>query len=449
MIITYDKSKLIAGIALYPWTRLGPENWFKDYKIIAAHGWDLPVRQDNIELLSANITDTAVRKTQQFIETDEFKTILFKLPSGYKLIPYKPVKAPGWCDNVILQNDPKFTENYENKKRFRESFDGLLPFAQYRVLLKTSLKNNKDYFSELLNGQSKIVIQDELLSGGRGTHLISTYEEYDSFFSSTAFKEGGESVVMSSFIPEAKELSLQCVATRYGTITSLPQQQYVREEKLCKVNISSADKFCGGQVAEDLVNDEQAEQLTGYAKLIGDKMYSGGYRGIFGVDLLLGQDDRVYVLEVNARVTGLTPLYNVFSGTHETPFNLLHVLELANADYEIQEDSEPPKFQAKSLMMYHALIDEVSKVSLAPNSGTYAYDSTGLKLLSRQISFDYESTDSMLLHIYPRKDDIMNPGDRLCAVYLPFAAKSPSGHFTDEAAQIIEHLNELFIFTKC
>src|SRR5256886_5243806 len=71
-------------------------------------------------------------------------------------------------------------------------------------------------------------------------------------------------------------------------------------------------------------------EIKQYALGIGQRLQELGYRGIFGLDCLVDPSGRVYVLEINPRLTGLTPLLTMlYRENQDIPFYLLHILELA------------------------------------------------------------------------------------------------------------------------
>ena len=81
----------------------------------------------------------------------------------------------------------------------------------------------------------------------------------------------------------------------------------------------------------------------------------------------------MYVLEVNARVTGMTPIYSTLPHVSSVPFILLHILELAGEHYTI-DDASPInghyslKNSSKengSLLMYHFLPEVQGKATLS------------------------------------------------------------------------------------
>ena len=73
-----------------------------------------------------------------------------------------------------------------------------------------------------------------------------------------------------------------------------------------------------------------------YAEKFGDQLLKEGYRGYFDIDILIDQDDEVYLGELNPRICGASPITNHAAFAHaDVPLFLFHLLEFSDADFDL------------------------------------------------------------------------------------------------------------------
>ena len=81
----------------------------------------------------------------------------------------------------------------------------------------------------------------------------------------------------------------------------------------CGQEITEEGCFEGVVLNNDIIPDSVNSSMRIGMDMIGNELYSKGYRGVFDVDFAAGQDGNLYILESNARVTGGTHVYNIMS----------------------------------------------------------------------------------------------------------------------------------------
>ena len=221
MKIRFDNNIKIAGIGMVPWTRLGPEQWLPRYKIASLYGWDVPAKVGVPEVIGladrGPIPELPRVNTASLLKTPEFQALLNTELPGYDLLTYKPVTLPAALhDRKLLSTDPSFTERYENKVWFRQRFASDIVFPKFYVYQRSDLNASPEYFSQLLAGRQSVVLQDEQLSGGKGTFIIATYEQYRSALDALNRVSQHSQVVISDLVVNAQERSMQACVTASG-----------------------------------------------------------------------------------------------------------------------------------------------------------------------------------------------------------------------------------------
>lgn len=444
MQVTYDKSIKLAGVGTVAWTRLGLERYFDSYSIITQRMWDLPSSEKSLNILKLD-GPLVKAQTQAIVDSPAFKNMVSQQAPDSKLIPYKPVDPPEWLAfDKLVQTKKKFTKTYENKRIFREYFASLLPFAPYNVRDYKDLNYTEDCYAKVSKGKP-VVLQDESLSGGRGTFIVRTFADYTHALTQLHDHSKQQYIVVSKFISNAHELSVQCCVTKHGLCVGPLQRQIVGEPLLCNMGSSLGDKFCGAQIGAVTVPQTLQEEIARIANVIGSRAAQDGYRGIFGVDLLL-EGDKVFVLEMNARMTGVTPLLTMLAQDGDIPFFLLHALELGNYDYAITGLGTAllPFNNAGSMLILHARQTGSSVIKSSPASGIYTWEAGKLEYVRPDFRLNKEdfAAGRILLQQWTGVGSTIAAGGRLAVLYMGDMAMDYGGNLTKKAQELI---NEIYM----
>jgi len=425
MQVTFDQTARIAGIGLVPWPRLGPERWFENYRIASYYGWDMH-DVPGVPKVSAladrvrPLPELARQNTPSLLDTPEFRSMLTEELPGYSFMTYKAVQPPGelldaGCKFLLM--DQKLAGRLENKAEFRTLFAGKLPFPEYRIIERAAIHADEAGLAAILQGREAAVVQDERLSGGKGTYIVRTLDDLRNALEAFSILESGTRLVVSELVQGARERTVQCVATRYGVFVGPLQQQIVRHPLLSNLQVAEGDRFCGGVLSSNDALQSSYPAIKGYAEQIGRQLIEMGYRGIFGLDCLVGDNGNVYVIEVNPRLTGMTPLLTMmYRDGQDIPFYLLHMLELAGMDYELANAAAVTKPAEGSLLILHSQKLRPAVVTAAPQSGSYDLQGS---FLTKEYRMDMETEKTqLLLQQYTSPGFKIKPGGRLATVYV-------------------------------
>ncbi len=420
MRVSFNPSLKIAGIGLVPWTRLGPEKWFKDYKIASLYGWDIDVKKSP-PVVSLIDTDSKVvlprLNTQSLLENPTFQSLLKDSFDGYNMLTYKPVTVPhAFLDSNIsfMATDRLIAGQFEDKAYFRRRMsESGVRFPQYRIVDRKDipLHGALDF---ILDGREEVVLQDAKLSGGKGTFLVNDEATMQYALNSLDAESGSGTLVLSERISNARERTVQGVVTGQGVFIGPLQKQIVRDPILSNLDVAEGDKFCGAEIGFSDSLEHVYPEIKRIAEKIGEQLLLDGYRGIFGVDYIVGADDTVYLLEVNARITGVTPLLTALYRDGDIPFYLLHILELAAEKYSIEE-LEPDRRSGKgALLVIHAHNNMTAKMMDSLASGIY---DTKLNYINQSVDHSDLGEGQILLQRYISPGSTIKPGGRLYYLY--------------------------------
>lgn len=316
---------------------------------------------------------------------------------------------------TVLASPISVQQQFENKVRLRR-LANQLPFAQFEIHDTAAL--NIALCKNLLKKFSSFIIQDEALSGGKGTYHVT---DNNSFTKAITGLQAANStqVVISRFIPGA-DVSLQGCITAHGIFIAGLQEPIIGAPELVNTQLPGTTQFCGGLWKSDgYPNTIQAEAYR-IAQTIAQEMQQTGYRGIFGIDFRIDTAGKPYVIEVNARLTGFTPILTMLQEEAGLPpLLLLHVLELAHIPYTLSNtvrlQKEFRRFQPVSYaLLYNRRLTAIS-LTQPLSAGVYGIQSDGSLTYNKpgKDLRDIPNTNQILVIDPPQPQQVIKPGRRI------------------------------------
>ncbi len=457
MKISFDASLKIAGIGLVPWTRLGPERWLDAYKVVSLYGWDLHHLADAPEVTAladqpGPLPQLARLNTPYLLENPAFQRMLLENFPGYSFLTYKPVTPPPVLTKAgcrFLSMNQSLTATFENKVEFRTKFSDLnLPFPDFAVYDRSDLQADRATLDRLLAGRNQVILQDERLSGGRGTFRIHDLPSLAAALAAIERLGGGSRVVVSELIEGAHERSVQAVVTRYGVFVGPLQKQIVGHPLLANLQVPDGDRFCGAEISPHDPLQGVHLPLKAHAEAIGRRLQELGYKGIFGVDALIRPDGKLYILEVNPRLTGVTPLLTMlYREGRDIPFYLLHILELGGFDYQITDTYVDPTPPQGGLLVLHSPLNYQVFIEEMPASGRYDLKSLTYTGKQYRLSGTPDGRE-LLLQRYTPPGFHVRPGGRLMTAYINGPVLDVSDTLLPDVAEAVTSVLQQTKLTK-
>lgn len=334
-----------------------------------------------------------------------------------KFLLYGPLDPPYRINPLsYIMNSPTIAHAYEHKRYFRDEFSDLINMPEYVVLKLDDLTG--PMYTELRNRfDGKFVVQEVESSGSKGTFIVSKRADYDRAVTSLKSTSYSATVVVSRFV-KGLPCSVQVCITKYGIFTGGLQNQLVSSKYLCNIQKVGAPQWCGGELG-GAFSEIVKHRIQEIATVVGSELASHGYRGIFGIDLLVTPESEVYAIEVNARLTGYTHiLSDIQYAKQKIPFILLHTLELGNFKYEVNDldalanmTSLDEKF---SYVIIHNQSNDSFKMPSNIKVGLYRLDGDQLTFVKPSYTVEDIKDDKSILIFckYPKGHKVL-PGKRL------------------------------------
>ncbi|HEY7749555.1 MAG TPA: biotin carboxylase [Aestuariivirgaceae bacterium] len=201
--------------------------------------------------------------------------------------------------------------------------------------------------------------------------------------------------------------TIEAVATRHGTLAGPLQIDITGFGELTpyRGGWCGNDTFTGG-----LKRERKAVQAM--ARKLGDKLYSVGYRGAFCMDFLIDTDGgKVYLGEINPRISGASPLTNLITSTYGgCPMFMFHMLEFMDVDWEVDLATVQKRwaeFDNWSQLVLKYPHDRVEMITKAPASGIWQMDEDGsIRLVRKSIDWFLVSGEheAFYLRVYTAGD---------------------------------------------
>ncbi len=145
-----------------------------------------------------------------------------------------------------------------------------------------------------------LVVQTAFGEAGHGTCFISGRNDWDAHAAAIAVEP--EVKVMKRIDPVG--LTIEGCVTHCGTLVGPLLADIVAQKEITPAESC----WCGNEVCSPEVNAAAYSTASDYAVRLGDELGRMGYRGYFGLDLLMDRKTRqVYLGEANPRIGGPAP----------------------------------------------------------------------------------------------------------------------------------------------
>lgn len=237
---------------------------------------------------------------EEFVENEMLKKI--EEDSNIQFMSYDPNLAYD-CDERIIQrtlclNDKKLMDILDHKISFRNWANDVCRVHHSELLYGRECTYSK--LQERYKTYSSFVIQANYAAGGEGTYIL-TAENADQVEPKLC---KNEQYMVSGY--EYYNIPMNIHAIVYEKdILIFPVSIQIMQVKGNKLLYQGADFAEAMQIDKDVL-----EEFKHYMKAICVKLQKEGFRGITGVDGMV-VDGKVYILEMNNRFQGSTPLLNL------------------------------------------------------------------------------------------------------------------------------------------
>lgn len=451
LAIEYNHNVPIGVVSTDPYHFLQYDKFFDNFQIVTE------VKQDWLHNLPLNAKLATLGKSKSYGEGSSLlrskKFIdLFKAEPKRKYVLYSPLDPPYKVNPLTyLMNSPTIAHAYENKRYFRDEFADLIRMPEYEIRYMNELDRAASYRDLRARFGGSFMLQDEESSGSKGSYAIHNEDDYVDAVKLLKRFSRGRTIVVSQFI-KGEVSSVQVCITKYGIFSGGIQRQLVDSKYLCNTELAGATKWCGGEIGA-VYPDIVQHQSRDIASIVGSELASHGYKGVFGIDLIVTPKNEVYAIEINARLTGYSHVISdlqLMEG--KIPFMLLHLLELGNYKYEVTDYEALPssgnyKKPASLLIVNNpSENDFVLKHYIRP--GVYKYQDGKVVFVKEAYSLDaIKGDDQMLILCRHNEGDNVESGKRILKI-MKLGKTMSKGDLNLKSQQIVEAVKTTFGLPK-
>ena len=463
-----DPRGVIFGVGVTAFMRFFPSLFLKNFKLITLKdSKDNPVLEkyaEEIFILKKTRPTLKLRfsNANNILRTKSVQNYILGHKGQKYLFLYKEnqniVNAVKKLGVKFISNKPALNKFFENKANFRKVLEkvGVKPIQGEILAFADFWNKDFNYFRKKYGPKFAIQLPDFMLGGGKGTLFINNEKDFKKFRSQ--IKEGkfhGKvlTVVNITKFITGLSCSVVCCATKYGTLVSKIQRQIIDISQIISPKKGNG-LFCGHVFGPEF-NAKIVNQSQEIAQKLGKYMYKLGYKGIFGIDLIVNKkDNKVYPVECNARYTGAFPMLSMIHLKYKIiPLDFFHFLEFLKIPYKINVFDLNKIYQQK-IQGSHIILsntkDHTLKVKKEFKVGTYRYEKKKIKYLSDNIFYQELETDNdfVLVDGVPKKGQEIKKWSRLariCHILYKGNILQKNGQLKDKNLKIVRSIyNKLF-----
>lgn len=222
-----------------------------------------------------------------------------------------------------------------------------------------------------------VVIQTSFGDSGHTTFFISNEDDWKRHESEIV---GDHEVKIMKRI-RCRGSALEACVTRHGTIVGPLMTELVGFKELTPYR----GGWCGNEVFADAFSKKLRKQAREKTFKFGEELRKMGYRGYFELDFLMDLDsDKLYLGEVNPRITGASAMTNLAAFAHaDAPLFLFHLLEWSGVDFELDVEeinerwADPENIDNWGQLVIKHTADTVDLVTSAPKTGVWHMNPDG------------------------------------------------------------------------
>lgn len=418
--IEYNRATPMGVVSTDPYNFLIYDKFFDDFCIYTE------IKQDWLLSLPLKGRAAWLGKTKQYgfsvsklLRSKKFIDA-YKTDRKRKFVMYSPIDPPYKINPLAyLMNSPAIAHAYENKRYFRDEFADQVRMPEYEIRYMNELDRAASY-RDLQQRYGQFMLQDEDSSGSKGTYAIKNHDDYLEAIKSLKKFSRGRTIVVSKFV-KGEPASVQVCITKYGIFNGGIQRQLIDNKYLSNNKLEGANKWCGGEMGVEY-SDFVHHQVNEMASVIGLELARHGYKGIFGIDLIISPEHEVYAIEINARLTGYSHVISDMQLQEgKIPFMLLHALELGNIDYKVTDTTALPSSgryeKLTSLLIMNNSLDGSLTMKHTIRPGVYRQVGDKVEFVKPGFSLgDLSREDTMLIMSRHAADDTVESGRRVLKV---------------------------------
>jgi hypothetical protein len=352
----------------------------------------------------------------------------------------------------VLSTPGEIRMKFENKREFRvEGEKAGLNLVPGETLEVDDLDEQRwDKYRQELGERLVFQLPDYTVGGGLGTFFINKkddFKEFKEFVRRRREVREIKIVNVTKFI-EGEAASITGCATRYGVVTSLLQKQIMDQPEL--VGLHGRSGVWLGHDWYMRFSDKEQLRAEKECQKWGEYIYKQGYRGIYGLDVVVDKEGKMWPIECNSRYMGAFPVYTMMQLERgEMPIDVWHLLEWLGMDYEmdlgeVQAVGRQPKEGAHFHL--HNIERKFVMVTQDVKAGVYRVKPGGIEWVREGFSLlDIKDKDELVLaDKVVSQYTVLKPAERLGRLMFKRKVVDDKGRLLKEIREIVKQVYSQF-----
>lgn len=314
-----------------------------DYKIIANRSSEILSNKYPKALVYENLINFREYSTSNFFQKNLFTKNYFNI-SNFKYSAIWAYQAYPWLDDLKLSGLEVFTIDYtlflniKNKIFQHKMIDNFYrennknPILKNKIYLKTSIvsKNIFDYSYYKRKYETAFVLSCSNSDGGSCVFLINSIDDYNLALS----KITSPVIKLEKYMDGAISVNQNAIVFGNGLIVSYQPSIQILQNRQC----NNCFEYIGSDYNIDaFISEKVIKDITDTTYMIGKFLHSIGYRGIFGCDYIV-KDNEHFFIEINPRYQASTFLLSLSSCFTEHP-HFLHMYSFLYNDSPYEKNT--------------------------------------------------------------------------------------------------------------
>ncbi|MBD3329359.1 ATP-grasp domain-containing protein, partial [Candidatus Dojkabacteria bacterium] len=403
-----------------------------------------PIFRNSNKLLETVEVQEYVKK---HTDTGEIPNVMF-----FKIAP----NLEKTCEKLgykILNTSSELNHRFEHKI---SQYNELEKLSNRFPVTEISTLEDADYQTLSKKLGDKFVIQFNRGHTGESTVFVDNNKQ----FSSLQQKFPKRKARISEFI-SGDYWTVNCCQTRFGTLWGGLSYQITGIEECTAVS--------GGTVGNDWAYGrnlpvEVRKEISSICEEVGAIMAKSGYKGLFGLDLVVTPDQKVKLIEVNARQPASTSMHTkLMLSEDQIPLQKFHIAEFLGLDDRLyidflglSQDSNPKELVSRQNELATMPLDGAQivirnkynkKVTINQNfdSGVYRIDKYGEpEVLRSGYSIDNIEDENEALIIVKTKGHKVSSNDEIGRIQVRGGLISDSKQVKNDIMNFIKIIQQIY-----
>ncbi len=344
------------------------------------------------------------------------------------------LSSPGWVRKPL-----------EDKKVFRvEAQKAGIRIPQGENLPINELNEKKwDGLKQKYGERLVFQLTDYSTGGGQGTFFIKTKADFKKFHEFCLSPERRKELKFVNACEHVvgRSVSITGCATKHGVVTGILQTQIIDQPEL--VGFTGRSGVWLGHDWNVRFSEKAQRNAEALCRKWGGYIYQKGYKGIYGLDLVVDDNDEITAIECNSRYTGAFPVYTMMQiSEHEMPLDVWHLCEWLGIDYEM-DLNEVQKTSRESKRGAHLILHNTSpqpiKTKKQIKAGVYQQG----KFLRPGFSLsDIRNDDEFVLcDRVPNQGQLVKPAERMGKLMFKRRVIDEKGRLLPEIKEILKAID--------